>query len=247
MRGADAGVVFCPQGVAMPRPEDPPQMTETDRRVTRPREVQPDSGEVPATTSVGRPRIAALDVLRGFALCGVLIANVRPIVNADPAFTPQVSAAASAAYPWLHLLVDQRFLPVFSVLFGARRLVCRWPSPDCCWPACTCAACSCCSRLRPDPPCRPPSRRWDGWRHQRPRRHGRRAGGWATGRWAPGSVVGCDVLELAGAVLLAQCVWSTLLLRRYRYEPVEWLWRCVTWGRQGPNRSITAPSRGLNR
>ena len=29
-----------------------------------------------------RPRIAALDVVRGFALCGVLLANVQPIAAA---------------------------------------------------------------------------------------------------------------------------------------------------------------------
>lgn len=68
---------------------------------------------LPATSS-GRPRVAALDVLRGFALCGILLANVKPIAYmggtapADPDSGPSL----------LGLLVDQRFFPIFSLLFG---------------------------------------------------------------------------------------------------------------------------------
>ncbi|MFD9948301.1 DUF418 domain-containing protein [Nonomuraea sp. NPDC059023] len=68
---------------------------------------------LPATSS-GRPRVAALDVLRGFALCGILLANVKPIAHmggtapADPDSGPSL----------LGLLVDQRFFPIFSLLFG---------------------------------------------------------------------------------------------------------------------------------
>ncbi|MEV5322674.1 DUF418 domain-containing protein [Nonomuraea sp. NPDC052634] len=61
-----------------------------------------------------RPRIAALDVVRGFALCGVLLANVQPIAaaGAPPVAPPQDGIS------WHGLLVDQRFYPIFSVLFG---------------------------------------------------------------------------------------------------------------------------------
>jgi uncharacterized membrane protein YeiB len=69
----------------------------------------------------GRPparrRVVALDVIRGFALCGILLANVKPIAHRGgelgSAHVPETTAATV-----LHLLVDQRFFPIFSVLFG---------------------------------------------------------------------------------------------------------------------------------
>lgn len=64
----------------------------------------------------GRPRIAALDVLRGFALCGILLANVQPIASLDD--VPLSGAAAGAPQEWMGLLVEQRFFPIFSLLFG---------------------------------------------------------------------------------------------------------------------------------
>ncbi|MEV0650619.1 DUF418 domain-containing protein [Phytomonospora sp. NPDC050363] len=69
---------------------------------------------MPPTASPARQRIQALDVLRGLALCGILVANVRPIANAGG---PPVAATAGGS-PWPGLLVDQRFFPVFSLLFG---------------------------------------------------------------------------------------------------------------------------------
>ncbi|WP_329083682.1 DUF418 domain-containing protein [Streptosporangium sp. NBC_01469] len=74
------------------------------------------------TTFSGRPRVAALDVLRGFALCGILLANVKPI--AHMLHTAQVNQAVVGVGPendglaWLGLFVDQRFFPIFSLLFG---------------------------------------------------------------------------------------------------------------------------------
>ncbi len=55
--------------------------------------------------------------MRGFALCGVLVANVKPIANVDDASVVS-SATQESAVDWLHLLVDLRFYPIFSVLFG---------------------------------------------------------------------------------------------------------------------------------
>ncbi|MFF4411629.1 DUF418 domain-containing protein [Streptosporangium sp. NPDC001559] len=63
-----------------------------------------------------RPRIAALDVIRGFALCGILLANVQPIANAGR--TVILEGQASPADAWLGLFVEQRFYPIFSLLFG---------------------------------------------------------------------------------------------------------------------------------
>jgi uncharacterized protein len=62
-------------------------------------------------------RIVTLDVLRGFALCGILLANVKPIAHRGPALGPDEVVTAGAT--WLHLLVDQRFFPIFALLFGA--------------------------------------------------------------------------------------------------------------------------------
>ncbi|MEV4110476.1 DUF418 domain-containing protein [Nonomuraea sp. NPDC049695] len=63
-----------------------------------------------------RSRIAALDVIRGFALCGILLANVQPIASMG---APPVSGGqAGAAEAWLGLFVEQRFYAIFSLLFG---------------------------------------------------------------------------------------------------------------------------------
>lgn len=65
--------------------------------------------------SIERQRIQALDVLRGVALCGILLANIRPIAGAGTL----PSEIASSGPAWSGLFVDQRFYPVFSLLFGA--------------------------------------------------------------------------------------------------------------------------------
>ncbi|MFC0028339.1 DUF418 domain-containing protein [Micromonospora chaiyaphumensis] len=76
-----------------------------------------DGGRPRSAEPRARKRIVALDVLRGFALCGILLANVQPIAHRGgdlgTARRPETTAATV-----LHLLVDQRFFPIFSVLFG---------------------------------------------------------------------------------------------------------------------------------
>lgn len=64
-----------------------------------------------------RPRIVALDVVRGFALCGILVANVRPIATTVGLLPPD-GAPPTTADLGLGLLVDHRFFPIFSLLFG---------------------------------------------------------------------------------------------------------------------------------
>ncbi|MEU7738900.1 DUF418 domain-containing protein [Nonomuraea sp. NPDC049158] len=69
-----------------------------------------------AMTSSSRPRIGALDVIRGFALCGILLANVQPIASlGGPVVT---HGSPTAGDVWMGLLVEQRFFPIFSLLFG---------------------------------------------------------------------------------------------------------------------------------
>jgi uncharacterized membrane protein YeiB len=61
-----------------------------------------------AGTSPGRPRIAALDVLRGFTLCEILLANIQLIAGNGTAVVAQPMGDWD---PWLGL-------PIFSLLFG---------------------------------------------------------------------------------------------------------------------------------
>ncbi len=68
-----------------------------------------------AAHSSGRPRIVALDVLRGFALCGILLTSVPSIPQVDDSLRPET---ASSGVDWLGVLVHQRFFPIFSLLFG---------------------------------------------------------------------------------------------------------------------------------
>ncbi|MEU0503235.1 DUF418 domain-containing protein [Nocardia sp. NPDC005998] len=44
------------------------------------------------------------------------------------------------------------------------------------------------------------------------------------------------VLGLAAAIIAVQALWSYHWLRWFRYGPVEWVWRCVTWWQLVPNR-----------
>ncbi|MEV0626895.1 DUF418 domain-containing protein [Nonomuraea wenchangensis] len=65
---------------------------------------QPES----AMLSSGRPRIIALDVLRGFALCEILLANIQLMGTGGSAVAVQPMGDWD---PWLGL-------PIFSLLFG---------------------------------------------------------------------------------------------------------------------------------
>lgn len=65
-----------------------------------------------------RERVVALDVIRGVALCGILFVNMGPQVqfrDGAGVYEPYDLGDASG---WLQLLVQQRFFPIFSLLFG---------------------------------------------------------------------------------------------------------------------------------
>ena len=59
-----------------------------------------------------RSRIAALDVVRGFALCGILLVNLPPM------FGLGVDGGAHDFYRFYQDFVQNRFFPIFSFLFG---------------------------------------------------------------------------------------------------------------------------------
>lgn len=55
-----------------------------------------------------------LDALRGFALCGIIFVNVPPVMR----MTGITDGAVQPVKHTLDLLVQQRFFPLFSLLFG---------------------------------------------------------------------------------------------------------------------------------
>jgi uncharacterized protein len=69
-------------------------------------------------------RIDSLDVLRGFALLGILVMNIASFAMPFSAyFNPTAWGDITGANHWVwlfsHLLFDQKFMTLFSLLFGA--------------------------------------------------------------------------------------------------------------------------------
>jgi uncharacterized protein len=69
-------------------------------------------------------RIHSLDVLRGFALLGILVMNIQSFSMPFSAYiNPTVWGDLTGANRWVwqlsHLLFDQKFMTIFSLLFGA--------------------------------------------------------------------------------------------------------------------------------
>ncbi|GHJ15975.1 hypothetical protein TPA0908_39700 [Micromonospora sp. AKA38] len=64
--------------------------------------------------STAGPRIRALDTLRGFALCGILIINIYQQV----VFRGAAAGTSSRLPEVVQLFFYERFYPIFSILFG---------------------------------------------------------------------------------------------------------------------------------
>ncbi len=69
-------------------------------------------------------RIVAIDVLRGFALLGILIINIQSFSMPWAAyFNPTAYGDLTGVNRWVwvlsHILADQKFMTIFSLLFGA--------------------------------------------------------------------------------------------------------------------------------
>ena len=60
-------------------------------------------------------RIRALDAIRGLALCGILLVNIPPLADMP---IPARDGWQGGTEQWFALLVQQRFFPIFSFLFG---------------------------------------------------------------------------------------------------------------------------------
>lgn len=77
---------------------------------------------IPLAPVTGTERIQALDAIRGFALLGILLMNIEGMVGPLMASMTGVDPALSGADRWvdtaIYLLVQGKFFPLFSMLFG---------------------------------------------------------------------------------------------------------------------------------
>ncbi|MDJ0412670.1 DUF418 domain-containing protein [Rhodococcoides fascians] len=71
-----------------------------------------------SVSKAGVSRIATLDVIRGVALCGIIFVNIGPLTGFRTAPGLYERAALDNTGGWLQLLVQQRFFPIFALLFG---------------------------------------------------------------------------------------------------------------------------------
>jgi uncharacterized protein len=72
----------------------------------------------------GQERIQALDILRGFALLGILLMNVQSFSMISAAYFNPTAAGYfggvdQAIWVVVHVLADSKFMTLFSILFGA--------------------------------------------------------------------------------------------------------------------------------
>ena len=56
--------------------------------------------------------------------------------------------------------------------------------------------------------------------------------------WGPG-----QMWAAVGAIWIAQLIWSPLWLSVFQMGPLEWLWRCLTYGRMVPIRKVAGGAR----
>ena len=78
----------------------------------------------PAAPVARSERIASIDVLRGFAVLGILIVNMQGFARVPSAYmNPTSGSAFDGAEAWIwaavYILADTKFISIFSMLFGA--------------------------------------------------------------------------------------------------------------------------------
>jgi uncharacterized protein len=78
----------------------------------------------PLEEAPARERIESLDVLRGFAILGILIMNIQGFAMIEAAYiNPMAYGDFTGVNRWVwflgHVFADQKFLTIFSLLFGA--------------------------------------------------------------------------------------------------------------------------------
>jgi uncharacterized protein len=82
------------------------------------------ANEPPVIPAAQPQRIPSLDVLRGFALLGILVMNIQSFSMIEAAYmNPAAYGDLTGVNRWVwkasHLLADQKFMTLFSLLFGA--------------------------------------------------------------------------------------------------------------------------------
>ena len=87
-------------------------------------EIEPSDTQVHASPVAQTERIRSLDVLRGFALFGVLLMNMQAYaevfaVYMNPLALGEISTADYACWCLNHVFADGKFITIFSMLFGA--------------------------------------------------------------------------------------------------------------------------------
>ncbi|RLP06467.1 DUF418 domain-containing protein [Propionibacterium australiense] len=85
--------------------------------VTVPEHRSADGGAL-AATAAPAPRYQVLDVLRGFAVCGILLVNTGDITNLGMDLPVVMGRGFSTTQNVLFYLVSTRFVPIFSFMFG---------------------------------------------------------------------------------------------------------------------------------
>src|SRR5688572_6289477 len=103
-----------------------PRRAATIRRPARPKVAPPlfETGGPRAAPLAGPDRLVALDALRGFVLLGILVMNIQLFAMPVAAYVnPTAYGDLTGANLWVwvlsHVFFDQKFMSVFSMLFGA--------------------------------------------------------------------------------------------------------------------------------
>ncbi len=83
--------------------------------------MNPDTQMAPTSLS---ERYVSLDILRGFAILGILIMNIQSYSMIEAAYiNPMAYGDLTGFNKWIwilsHVLAEQKFLSIFSILFGA--------------------------------------------------------------------------------------------------------------------------------
>ena len=94
------------------------------RKNSRPIQVSGRKLTLPVVSVIPAGRIASLDVLRGFAVLGILVMNIQMFSMPEAAYlnpTAWGDLTGINLVTWLvsHLLTDTKFISIFSMLFGA--------------------------------------------------------------------------------------------------------------------------------
>ena len=88
--------------------------------------IMSDATYTPATAApvTGADRIGSLDILRGVSILGILVMNIYAFAMPFPAYANPLLMGGTdtlnlGTWFFTHILVDQKFLSVFAMLFGA--------------------------------------------------------------------------------------------------------------------------------